>query len=76
MSDTLAAEDATNNANEKVIIKNCAPFIGCIKGIINTQIDNAKDFDVVMPIYNLIEYSDNFWKRHEVYCDAIKTNQL
>ena len=44
--------------------------------IINTHIDNAKDFDIVMPIYSLIECSDNFWKHREVYCNAIKANQL
>ena len=46
-----------NNTNKKVIFKNCAPFTNCISEINNTQIDNAKDTDIVMPIYNLIEYS-------------------
>ena len=41
---------------------NCAPFIKCINRINNTEIDNAKDIDIVMPMYNLIEYSDNYWK--------------
>ena len=35
--------------------KNCAPFINCISEINNTQVDNAKDIDIVMPMYNLIE---------------------
>ena len=39
--------------------KNCAPFINCISEINNTQVDNAKDIDIVMPMYNLIKYSDN-----------------
>ena len=47
------------NTNKKVIFKNCAPFTNCISEINNTQIDNAKDIDIVMPMYNLIEYSDN-----------------
>ena len=34
----------------------------CISEINNTQIDNAKDIDIVVPMYNLIEYSDNFAK--------------
>ena len=51
-----------NNNNKKVIFKNCAPFTNCISEINNTQIDNAKDIDIVMPIYNLIEYSDNYAK--------------
>ena len=55
MPDTLAAEYTTNNTNEKAIIKNCAPFIGCMSEINNTEIDNAKDIDVVMLIYYLIE---------------------
>ena len=46
----------------KVIFKNCAPFTNCISEINNTQTDNAKDIDSVMPMYNLIEYSDNYAK--------------
>ena len=57
-----AAAAAVNNANKKVIFKNCAPFTNCISEINNTQIDNAKDIDIVMPMYNLIEYSDNYAK--------------
>ena len=50
------------NINKKVIFKNCAPFTNCISEINNTQVDNAKDTDIVMPVYNLIEYSDNYAK--------------
>ena len=39
---------------QKQYCKNCAPFADCISGTNNTQIDNAKDIDVVMPMYNLI----------------------
>ena len=46
--------------NNGVIYKNCAPFTDCISEIHNTQIDNAKYIDVVLPVYNLIEYSDNY----------------
>ena len=53
---------AANNTNKKVIFKNCAPFANCISEINNTQIDNAKDIDIVMSMYNLIEYSDNYAK--------------
>ena len=38
------------------------PFVKCISRINNTEIDNAKDIDIVMPMYNLIEYSDNYSK--------------
>ena len=44
------------------MFKNCAPFTNCISEINNTQIDNAEYIDLVMLIYNLIEYSDNYWK--------------
>ena len=40
--------------------KNCAPFTNCISEINNTQIDNAKDINIVMPIYDLEEYSNNY----------------
>ena len=51
--------------NKGVIFKNCAPFTDCISEINNTQIDNAKYIDVAMPMYNLIEYSDNYSKTLE-----------
>ena len=59
---TAAQGAAANNTNKKVIFKNCAPFTNCISEINNTQIDNAKDIDIVMPMYNLIKYSDNYAK--------------
>ena len=42
--------------------KQNAPFINCILKINNTLTDNAKDVDIVMPVYNLIEYSKNYPK--------------
>ena len=57
-----AAGDAIKNNNRKVIFKNCAPFTNCTSEINNTQIDNAKDIDIVIPMYNLIEYRDNYVK--------------
>ena len=73
VNNTGAQGAAANNINKKVIFKNCAPFTKCISEINNTQIDNAKGIDIVMPLYNLIEYSDNYakttgslWK----YCNA------
>ena len=47
---------------KKVIFKNCAPFTNCISKINNKDIDNAEYIDIVMPMYNLIEYSDNYSK--------------
>ena len=55
VNNTAAADAAVNNANKKVIFKNCAPFTNFISEINNTQIDNAKYIDIVMPMYNLIE---------------------
>ena len=57
-----AAARQADETNKGVIFKNCVPFINCINKINNTEIDNAKDIDIVMPMYNLIEYSDNYAK--------------
>ena len=62
VNNTAGAGADANNTNKKVIFKNCAPFTNCISEINNTQIDNAKDIDIVMPMYNLMEYSDNYVK--------------
>ena len=62
VNNTTAQGAAANNTNKKVIFKNWAPFTNCISEINNTQIDNATDIDIVMPMYNLIEYSDNYVK--------------
>ena len=51
-----------NNGDKDVVFKNWTPFPGCLSEIDNTQIDNAKDIDVVIPMYNLIEYSDYYTK--------------
>ena len=61
--DKSAATDADgNNTNKKVTFKNCAPFTNCISETNNAQVDNAKDLDIVMSMYNLIKYSDNYSK--------------
>ena len=57
-----AASTATNNTNKKVIFKNCARFTNCISKISNTDADNTKYIDIVVPMYNLIEYIDNYSK--------------
>ena len=51
---TIAGNIAT-----RVAFKNCAPFIKCITKIDGTTIDYAEDLDLVMPMYNLIEYNSN-----------------
>ena len=47
---------------KQVALKNCAPFTKCIMKIDGTTIDDAKDLDLVMPMYNLIEYSSKYSK--------------
>ena len=51
--DDAAARQA-DERNKGVIFKNCAPFTKCISKINDTEIDNAQDIDIVMPMYNLI----------------------
>ena len=58
-------DDAAKQLDERnkgVIFKNCAPFIKCISWINGAEIDNVQDIDIVMAMYNLIEYSDNYSK--------------
>ena len=52
----------TYKRKKGVIYKNCAPFTNSISSINNIQIDNAEYIDVLMPMYNLIKYSDNYSK--------------
>ena len=67
-NNTAAIVTATNNANNnafgerKLVFKNNAPFINCVLKINGAKIDNAEDLDVVMRMYNLLEYSKNFRK--------------
>ena len=52
------ADAAARQADERdkgMAFRNCAPFTDYISEINNTQVDNAKDIDIVMPMYNLIE---------------------
>ena len=53
----------TDERNKGVIFKDCRPFINCKSETNNTEIDNAKYIDIVTPIYNLIENSDNYSKK-------------
>ena len=51
-----------NHRNKKVIFKNCGMFTDCVSEINNKEVDHAKDIDVVILMYNLTEYSDNYKK--------------
>ena len=50
----------TNNAAAQVVFKNCAPFGKCRTEINETFIDETDFINITMPMYNLIEYSDNY----------------
>ena len=67
----LAAGGGNNNIQK--VFKNFTPFTDCISEINNTQIDTAKYIDVVMPMYDLIEYSENY---QEVYGNNTEMDQL
>ena len=59
---TAAEGQPANTISIEVVFGNCAPFTDYISEINNTQVDNAKDNDKVMLMYNLLEYSDNYSK--------------
>ena len=63
---TVTANAGANNIRDKknrsAILKNNAPFISCITKINGELIEDADDLDIVMPMYNLLEYSKNYRK--------------
>ena len=63
---TVTAAAGANNIrdkkNRKLILKNNAPFVSCITRINGELIEDAGDLDIVMPVYNLLEYSRNYRK--------------
>ena len=80
---TVEGYDDDKKRNKKLALKNNAPFRSCISKINNTFIDNAEDLVIVMPMYNLLEYSDNYsttsgilWNyyRDEIDNDANENN--
>ena len=63
VSNTAVTTAATNDADKKVVQKKSyAPFTDCISVTNNIQVDNIKDIDVVISMYNLIECNDNYSK--------------
>ena len=74
---------ATPNAATQVVFKNCAPFEKCSTEIDGTLVDEANFINIAMPMYNLIEYSDNYsdtsgslwgFKRDDITNNANVTN--
>ena len=57
VANPAAADANVNSTYNKVILKNCPPFTNCISSINNTQVNDAHDIDVVMSMYNLIDYN-------------------
>ena len=65
VNNTAAADAKANNTNKKdVMFENFSPFTDCESEINNVEIDNAKDTDIVMPMYNLIKYIHNYSKTY------------
>ena len=73
---TIEGDNDANKRNKNLAFKNNAPFINCISKINGVKIDNAEDLDVVMPMYNLLEYSKNYKKQQGVCGIMIEMNQV
>ena len=59
---TVAGNQPRDRQNRTLILKNNAPFVSCITRINGELIEDADDLDIVMPMYNLLEYSKNYRK--------------
>ena len=51
---------AAADADTRLALKNCTPFTKCNLEINDEHVDTAENLDIAMPMYNLIEYSDNY----------------
>ena len=81
---TVSADERDRDEmNRQVILKINTPFISCISKINGVLVENAEDLDIVMPMYNLLEYSKNYSKasdslwnyyRDELTDDTIDNN--
>ena len=67
---------APNSRNKKVIFKNCAPSTEYISEINKKEIDHAKNIGIVMLMYNLIEYGDNYSKTFGSLWQYYRNDQL
>ena len=79
----LLADAANNKAEKDVAFKNNASFRSWISKIKNTLIDNAESFNIVMPMYNLSEYSQHYsttlvslWNYYRDKIDDVDDNAL
>ena len=68
---TVEGDDDYKKRNKKLTFKNNAPFRSCISKLNNTFADDPEDLDIVMPMYNLLEYSDNYSITSRIICGII-----
>ena len=77
---TVAGTNPRNRQNRPLILKNNAPFVSCITRINNELIEDADDLDIVMPMYNLLEYSKNYRKTigslYNYYRDELSNDNI
>ena len=59
---TVTNPNDNDNLNKELTLKNNAPFVSCISKINGELVENTEDLDIVMPMYNLLEYSKNYKK--------------
>ena len=75
---TVAGNNLRDRQNRPLVLKNNATFISCITRINGELIENADDLDIVMPMYNLLEYSKNYRKTigslYNYYRDELRDN--
>ena len=76
---TVAGNHPRDRQNRPFILKNNAPFISCITRINGELIEDADELDIVMPMYNLLEYSKNYRKTvgplYNYYTDELTNDQ-
>ena len=72
---TVAGNNLRDRQNRPLILKNNAPFISCITRINGKLIEDSDVLDIVMPMYNLLEYSKNYrktiWSLYNYYKDEL-----
>ena len=74
----ITVTDPNNNANfdKRLALKNNAPFISCISKINGELVANAEDLDIVIPMYNLLEYSKHYEKLQDLCLIIIEASQM
>ena len=69
---TIRATNAVNAT--RLALKNCTPFTKCNLEINDEHVDTAENLDIVMPMYNLIEYSDNYQDSQQLFININEMN--